>query len=64
MKENKLEDLTIKEAKEKIEEYKALSELFGKKKEEINLSEHPYPIGKNVFIRTGYDLSRSGSLEC
>jgi len=49
--EKNVEELTIKEAKQKLEEYKKLADLFGKK-ELPTVAEHPYPVGKNVFIRT------------
>lgn len=46
-----IENLTIKEAKEKLEEYKELNKIFGivVKTEEKGC---PYNIGKNYFIRT------------
>lgn len=45
-----IENLTIKEAKKKLEEYEQLSELFGKKVK--STEDHPYEVGKNYFIRT------------
>jgi len=43
--------LTIKEAKEKLEEYKELLKLFNKEEATVEDSGH-WKIGKNYFIRT------------
>lgn len=47
----KIEELTIGEARQKLEEYKELAQLFGK---EIESSDNgsSYEIEKNYFIRT------------
>lgn len=48
----KIEELTIKEAKEKLQEYEKLAEIFG----ETPIKEYDEPsvwvVGKNYFIRT------------
>src|SRR6056300_706820 len=51
------ENLTIKEAKEKLEQYKELQKIFNisQTAEVVNLNSqkpHPFKIGKNYFIRT------------
>jgi len=51
------ENLTIKEAKEKLEQYKELQKIFNisETAEAVNLNSqkpHPFKIGKNYFIRT------------
>lgn len=49
-----IENITIKEAKQKLEDYKELQTLFNLK-EEVPLQKdcaHPFQIGKAYFIRT------------
>lgn len=45
------EKLTIGEAKKKLQEYEELANFLGKEKVSVT-GDHPYPVGKNVFIRT------------
>jgi hypothetical protein len=46
-----IENLTIKEAKEKLAEYEQLTELFGKSNGGVDTN-HPFEVGKFYFIRT------------
>ncbi len=48
-----IENLTIKEAQEKLEEYKQLQKLFNVSIDAASVaSNNPYEIGKNYLIRT------------
>jgi hypothetical protein len=49
-----IENLTIKEAKEKLAEYKELQAVFGIKEDANKQSngEHPYKLNKSIIIRT------------
>jgi hypothetical protein len=61
-----IENLTIKEAREKIEEAKELMKEFGDKEISTvsNDNDHPYKIGKNYLVRcvTSYQLGRIKSV--
>lgn len=48
---SKVDELTIGEAKKKLEEYKELARLFGREKE-LSDTCSVYEEGKNYFIRT------------
>ena len=59
-----IENLTIKEAQQKLEEYKSLQKLFNVnvESEQADNSSNPYKLGENYLIRT-VTMTLAGTLK-